>query len=113
MNPGRSLLSEPSPYVAHEPNDGRPCRADPVYSSNSAGAWLNCSVYIDLMKTRSSAIDAIPGRTSDTHAPLLPRCENFCGVPSSFGMPDVNANVLPLTSDSGHGLSLFFTNSGL
>jgi hypothetical protein len=30
---------------------------------------------------------ASPGSTSETHAPLLPRWANFCGVPSNFGVP--------------------------
>ena len=99
--------------MIHEPIDGRPCRGEPVYRSNSAGAWLNCSLYIDLMKVSSSATPAISGNTCETHAPLCPCRANFCGVPSSFGMPDVKANVFPLTSDSGQGWSLRLTNSGL
>ena len=37
-----------------------------------AGAWLIASVCSDLTKHRSSAIDAVCGRKSQTHAPLWP-----------------------------------------
>src|SRR3954469_9561113 len=97
MNPGRSFDSLPTPYVTHDPADGRPWLGEPVYSSSSAGAWLNCSVYIERMKVRSSATLASSGSASEIQAPDLPRCANFCGVPSSFGTPEVKAKRLPLS----------------
>ena len=39
--PGRSWLSEPSPYVTQEPIEAPPARAEPVCKNSSAGAWLN------------------------------------------------------------------------
>ena len=41
-----------------------------------AGSWLTCSVCTLLTKQSSSAIAAVAGRKSLTHAPLSPRCLN-------------------------------------
>ena len=65
------------------------------------------------MNVRSSAIDAMPGSTSDTQAPLLPRWWNFCGVPSSFGTPLVKAKVLPLMHRIRARLSVVLDQLGL
>src|SRR5262245_51591954 len=113
MKPGRSLLSLPRPYVTHDPADGRPWLGEPVYNSSSAGAWLNCSVYIDLMNVRSSAIFDSSGSAADSQAPDLPCWANFCGVPSNFGTPEVKAKRLPFSSESGQFWPVRFTSSGL
>ena len=38
---GRSRLSLPRPYVAHEPIEGRPGWEKPQFIKICAGAWLN------------------------------------------------------------------------
>src|SRR6185369_17790898 len=80
--PGRSWLSDPSPYVIQEPSDALPDRGDPVSRYISAGAWFIWSVTIDLTKATSSTMPAMCGSSSDTHAPLCPCCANLNGVPS-------------------------------
>ena len=80
--PGRSWFSLPNPYVTHEPIEGRPMRGEPVYKSICAGAWLNCSVYIDLTKQRSSACSDSIGTASENQAPLSPCCWNLWGYPT-------------------------------
>ena len=65
------------------------------------------------MTVKSSAMEASCGNTSDIQMPDWPRCENFWGVPSNLGTPDVNAKRFPFSSESGHGWSLRFTSSGL
>jgi hypothetical protein len=99
--------------MAHEPMAGRPMRGEPVYNSNSAGAWLNWSVFMDLMKHTSSTISARPCTGSDSHAPLRPYWANLWGVPSSFGTPLVKAKRRPLRNSSGAGLSFSSTSFGL
>ncbi len=42
-----------------------------------AGSWLIASVCIDLMKQSSSAIFAVCGSSSLTHAPDCPCCANW------------------------------------
>src|SRR3954454_7585703 len=53
---------------------GRPGSSAPVRKNVMAGAWLTAPVCIDLMKHRSSAIFAVSGRKSETHAPDFPCC---------------------------------------
>src|SRR5262249_29437075 len=112
-NPGRFSFSEPRPYVTHDPIDGRPARGEPVNSSSSAGAWLNWSVYIDLITQMSSATSCSRGTASDIQMPPWPCCANVRGVPSRLGVPDVKANRLPLMNSSGAGFPVCFTSSGL
>ena len=71
--------------------------------NNSAGAWLNWSVHIDLMRATSSTISVKWGSNSLTHAPLLPYCANLYGEPSILGTPLINAKRWPLSNSSGHG----------
>ena len=51
---------------------GRPRRADPVWTNNWAGAWLNWSVYIERTIAMSSATVARCGRMSDITWPDSP-----------------------------------------
>ena len=50
---------------------------------------------------------------SAIHTPLLPCCLKVRRVPSSFGVPDVNANRRPFVYSSGQSWPSRFTNSGL
>src|SRR5260370_259482 len=45
--PGRSSVSAPRPYSAHEPMLGRPAMMEPVFMMVWAGAWLICSVHME------------------------------------------------------------------
>src|SRR5579872_4533690 len=112
-NPGRSWLSEPSPYVIHEPIDALPNRGEPVNSMRSAGAWLNWSVFIERTTAISSTILLTWGNKSLTHVPDWPRCSNLCGHPSSFGCPLMNAKRWFFSSSSGQGCIFSFTSVGL
>jgi hypothetical protein len=49
---------------------GRPNCGEPVNNSSSAGAWLNCSVCIDLMMQSSSAMAPRFGSASEIQVPL-------------------------------------------
>ena len=49
----------------------------------------------------SSATSCSRGTASDIQMPPGPCCAKVCGVPSSFGVPEVNANRLPLMNSSG------------
>ena len=40
MKPGRFWFSVPIPYVTHDPTQGNPIRAIPVFIWNCAGEWL-------------------------------------------------------------------------
>src|SRR5207253_4671776 len=73
----------PRPYVSHDPMLGRPGSSAPVRKNVMAGAWLTAPVCIDFTKHRSSEIDAICGRKSLTHAPLLPCRANLVISPST------------------------------
>ena len=50
---------------------------------------------------------------SDIQSPPWPYWANFRGVPSSFGVPEVKANRLPLRNSSGQGWPSRLTSSGL
>ena len=62
--------------VTQAPMLGRPASWNPVCAKVTAGSWLICSVCIDLMKHSSSAIFAVCGISSLTHAPDWPCCAN-------------------------------------
>ena len=69
---------------------GRPGISDPVRKNVIAGAWFTAPVCMDLMKHTSSAMPAVCGRKSHTHAPLLPCCLNpVNGGSASFLAPAV------------------------
>src|SRR6266568_150733 len=112
-NPGRFSFSVPRPYVTHEPIEGCPWRGEPVKSNNSAGVWLNWSVFMDLITHKSSAASWSLGIASDIQMPLLPYCANCLGVPISLGTPEVKANLRPFRNSSGQGFSFHLTSSGL
>jgi hypothetical protein len=67
--------------VTHDPTDGRPLRAVPVFIIVCAGSWLIWSVIIDLTTQMSSVILAAYGRKSLTHVPFLPYCLNLVSGP--------------------------------
>ncbi len=110
---GRSRFSVPSPYDSHEPMLGRPSRAEPVWTNNCAGAWLNWSVYIERTTAMSSATVARCGRMSDITWPDSPRGANRCGEPSSMGFPLRNANCCPRTYESGQAWPSSWLSRGL
>src|SRR5689334_4393070 len=86
---------------------GLPGCSDPVRKNVIAGAWLTAPVYIDLTKQRSSAIDAVFGRKSETHAPLWP-CRANLVISDNTGLafwPDVIVESLAPFCTSG-GISL-------
>src|SRR4051794_6955189 len=56
---------------------GRLACSAPVRKKVMAGAWLTCSVCIDLMKHSSSATDEVCGRKLHTQAPLRPYRANL------------------------------------
>src|SRR5678815_245635 len=70
--PGRSLVSDPSPYSTHAPMLGRPNCIVPVFISSWPGAWLNASVTIDFTIAMSSAISPVNGSSSLNSVPLCP-----------------------------------------
>src|SRR6202035_1062489 len=85
MKPGKLLFSVPSPYVTHEPSDGRTKLAAPVCNRNVASPWARPSVYILLITHRSSACCATCGKSSETQRPHSPCRANFQGVSRSGG----------------------------
>ena len=92
---------------------GRPSRADPVWTNNWAGAWLNWSVYIERTIAMSSATVARCGRMSDITWPDFPRGANRCGEPSSLGLPLRNANCWPRMYESGQSWPFSSLSFGL
>src|SRR5258707_258179 len=78
-NAGRFWLSDPRPYVTHEPRHGKPMRVIPVLILNSAGEWLFESVQHEYTKPILSTCLAILGNNSDTQAPLWPCWANLNG----------------------------------
>ena len=58
MKPGRFWLSEPRPYVTHEPMLGRIERASPQFISISDGSWFGTSAVIERMTQMSSMLSA-------------------------------------------------------
>src|SRR6266851_10249401 len=78
-NPGRFLFSVPSPYVSHEPSDGRPTWLCPVFIISMEGSWFGMSVYIERMKQISSAHSPTCGNNSLTSMPHCPYCLNWKG----------------------------------
>src|SRR5262245_40448004 len=81
-NMGRSLLAEPSAYVTHAPDEGRPAIWNPVCRNFDAGSWFTCSVFIVLMRQRSSMMPPMCGTASLTIVPLRPYGLNFETCPT-------------------------------
>ena len=81
-------------------------RGSPVCTRSWAGAWLNWSVFIDLMRHRSSISRSRCGSRSEIQVPFLPVWwKGNCG-PSIFGTPVMKAKRLPLRKDSGQSWPL-------
>src|SRR5882724_11504104 len=76
---GRFLFSVPSPYVSHDPMDGRPTWLCPVFIINMDGSWFGISVYTDRMKQMSSTHSPTCGNSSLTSMPLFPYFLNWNG----------------------------------
>src|ERR1700757_3899918 len=69
---GRFLFCVPSPYVIHDPIDGRPATFAPVFIMIIAGSCFGISVYTDRTTQMSSMHSPIYGKISLTSIPLLP-----------------------------------------
>jgi hypothetical protein len=69
----------PSPYVSHDPSDGRPGWMWPVFIINRDGSWFGMSVCIELMTQMSSATEPTWGKSSLTWIPDAPWCLNSKG----------------------------------
>src|SRR5215813_11162331 len=70
--PGRFLFSTPSPYVSHEPSDGRPAWLKPVFIISIDGSWFGISVFIDRIQQMLSAHSPRLGNRSLTSIPHWP-----------------------------------------
>src|SRR5262245_57867311 len=107
MNPGRFWLSLPSPYVTHDPSDGRTSRASPQFISISDGSWLGTSACIERITHNSSTHVATCGKISLTSIPLLPCFWNLNG----------DGNAAPVLRSvrrvSGIGLPAYLVSCGL
>src|SRR5207253_2904926 len=113
---GRSFDSLPSPYASHAPMLGRPAICDPVCRNVTAGSWLIASVFMELMKVRSSAIFAVCGSSSLTQAPEWPRFsnENFDGTTGKLDcVADIPVSRWPLRIESGKSLPWKSLSRGL
>src|SRR5205085_10847347 len=51
---GRFSLAAPSPYVVHEPSDGRPAKMSPVFIWQTEPTWFNPSAQQDFTTAISS-----------------------------------------------------------
>src|SRR5262245_66696287 len=74
--PGRFSLTEPRPYVTHEPRQGWPERMRPEFIISIAEPWIGDSAYIEWRKAMSSTQVARCGKRSLTHLPQRPYCLN-------------------------------------
>jgi len=75
---------------ARPPMLGRPGCSAPLRKKVMAGAWLMALVYMDLTMQRSSAMDAVWGRKSQSQAPapaVLPEAGDAGEEPSSPSAP--------------------------
>src|SRR6266436_920403 len=70
--PGRFSFAVPSPYVIHDPSDGRPTWLNPVFIISIAGSWFGISVYIERIQQMSSAHAPTFGNSSLTSMPHFP-----------------------------------------
>ena len=84
---------------------GRPNRGEPVFRKSLAGAWLKFSVRTVWITARSSTMDDMCGKTSDTQVPDSPCCRKLRCGPSSLGRSlvkdSMKANRLPSRKESG------------
>ena len=67
----------PSPYESHDPRHGRPGSWLPELTAIVAGSWLMASVWSDFTSAMRSTMRAVCGKSSLTHMPLCPCCENL------------------------------------
>src|ERR1043166_3405554 len=81
---GRLWLSDPRPYVTHEPSAGRPGCDLPVFMNQIDGSCPLMSVCIERISVTSSTMLAKCGSNSDTSIPHWPCFWNFQGLPNSF-----------------------------
>ncbi len=113
---GRLSLSEPKPYDVHAPKQGRPVIWLPVSIMLMAGSWLMASVFMLRMKTMSSTVFLVQGKSSVTHMPHSPARSNlnFEGAMGKRAWPEVMVvSRWPIRTDSGRSLSYHFCMTGL
>src|ERR1700722_19216921 len=109
MNPGKFWLTEPSPYVTHEPMLGRMERASPQFISISEGSWFGTSAVIERITHMSSILSATCENTSLTSMPLWPYFLNLNGegkaapVLRSVGRFSIGNNLPAYFSSDGLG----------
>src|SRR3954447_11161286 len=101
-NVGRLLFALPSPYVTHDPIDGRPARIDPVFIWHTDPTWFSPSALHERNSVMSSTCLAISVYQSDTHIPLCPYCFHVRvdGI-SEFDAVPIAVTTLPYDGGSG------------
>ena len=90
---GSSSVSQPSAYVTHAPNEGKPSIVKPVLKKFSpCGCALVCVVK-ECMKQKSSTMPARFGSRSETIFPVSPR-----GLKSQNGLAMLPVGPSKVTS---------------
>ena len=84
MYAGRFWLSDPNPYVSHEPKAGRPGCGLPVFMNQIDGSCPLMSVCIERTTQMSSTILLVWGKSSESSVPHWPCLRKRKGLPSSF-----------------------------
>ena len=95
---------------------GRPANWAPVWKKVMAGSWLMASVYMDLMKHRSSTTSAACGMSSLTHAPDFPYCAklNWDGAIGKRSWAEVMVvRRCPIRTEPGRSTSTSPSSFGL
>src|SRR5579863_5305590 len=110
MYAGRFWLSEPRPYVIHEPSDGRPGCDFPVFMNQIDDSWPLISVCIERTTQMSSTILAVCGNSSDSSVPQWPCFAKRNGLPINFLLAALTK--LKVTSPE-YSVPLYFVNNGL
>jgi hypothetical protein len=114
-NAGRFSAMWPRPYWAQAPIVGRPGISAPLRKKLIAGAWLTCSVCMDLMKQSSSATFAVWGMSALTVAPLSPwHAKGSIGARSSLplGSPVIVLKRFEPRYSFGTGLPCILWSAG-
>src|SRR5439155_1693618 len=100
---GRLSLTEPRPYVVHDPSDGRPPRDATAFIWHTEPTWFNPSVHNERMTHRSSACCAMCRCQSETHVAEGPYCFHLRGD-GRIVLSLVPIAVMTRPKDEGIGL---------